>query len=342
MTHSHSSNLHTTVINGRFRARSRHSGVDRYAQELVDALDLEVVEPGTAFRGRLLANVWEQVILPVRARGRLVMSPCNSGPIAYRNQIVILHDIAPIVGPQWFSWRYRAKFRILTTLLFKRVRTVATVSASSADDIRVFIGRNDEIPIIPNTPRPPVASSTLSSSTPPPHTERFFLVVGNLDPRKNLTTVIAAWERLAPNLPDWSLVVVGAANPSIFGKPDDGASLRASWLGYVGDGDLGWLYQHCSALVAASFYEGCGRPIIEAESSGAAVIASDIPAHREVASQRTHFFDPHDTEALTTAMLAVVHSDAPLHRTAVAQNATESDTAIRISAEAAVSLTLSR
>ena len=186
--------------------------------------------------------MWEQVILPIRARGRLVISPCNSGPIAYRNQIVVLHDVAPIVGPQWFSWRYRAKFRVLTTLLFKRVRTLATVSSSSADDIRVFIGRNDEIPIIPNTPRPPVASTTLSSSTLQPQTERFLLVVGNLDPRKNLTTVISSWERLVPHFPGLESRRGRGGKPRHLrevGRPYIG---RASWLGYVGDGDLGWLY----------------------------------------------------------------------------------------------------
>ena len=213
---------------------------------------------------------------------------------------------------------------------------MATVSGSSADDIRVFIGRSDEIPIIPNTPRPPVASSTLSSSTLQPQTERFLLVVGNLDPRKNLTTVISSWERLVPHFPDWSLVVVGAANPSIFGKSDDHASLRASWLGYVGDGDLGWLYQHCSALVTASLYEGCGRPIIEAESNGAAVIASDIPAHREVASPGTRFFDPYDAGALSAAMREVMSADKSTKLVAAPRDDRDADLAIRRSVEAAV------
>jgi glycosyltransferase involved in cell wall biosynthesis len=57
---------------------------------------------------------------------------------------------------------------------------------------------------------------------------------------------------------------------------------QTRFIDYASLAELIDLYQTCSAFVTASRWEGFGIPLLEAMACGARVIASDIPAHREV------------------------------------------------------------
>ena len=62
----------------------------------------------------------------------------------------------------------------------------------------------------------------------------------------------------------------------------------------MSDAGLASLVRGATAVVAPSSVEGFGLPVAEALSLGVPVIASDIPAHREVGSHRATFIDPID------------------------------------------------
>jgi glycosyltransferase involved in cell wall biosynthesis len=66
---------------------------------------------------------------------------------------------------------------------------------------------------------------------------------------------------------------------------------RIIYTGYVSDDDLRALVAGAVAYVFPSLYEGFGIPIEEALAQGTAVLASDIPAFREIGRDRIHYFD---------------------------------------------------
>lgn len=134
-----------------------------------------------------------------------------------------------------------------------------------------------------------------------------FLMVGTLEPRKGHRVALEAFEALWAEGVDAELVIVGKIGWGIshlarrirshaeFGK-------RLHLHEKVGDSELGALYEACDALIAASFAEGFGLPIVEAGHFGKPVLASDIPVFREVGkgAAAAHFFEVGSPTALAT------------------------------------------
>jgi glycosyltransferase involved in cell wall biosynthesis len=125
--------------------------------------------------------------------------------------------------------------------------------------------------------------------------QRFILFVGTLEPRKNVDLLLEAWDQRPTD--DALLVMVGRR---AWGAPT--LSQDVLELGAVSDAELLWLYRHASALVSPSHYEGFGLPIVEALAQGAFVIATDIPASREVAGDGAVYCHPEDTVGLSALM----------------------------------------
>lgn len=78
----------------------------------------------------------------------------------------------------------------------------------------------------------------------------------------------------------------------------------------LSESELAVAYRGASALIYTSLKEGFGIPILEAMASGTPVIASDIPAFREVAGDAAIFVDPHDPGMIADAMLRVLDARA--------------------------------
>lgn len=147
-----------------------------------------------------------------------------------------------------------------------------------------------------------------------------FLMVGTLEPRKGHRVALDAFEALWADGFDIELVIVGKigwgtsyladriSRHAEFGK-------RLYMHANIGDDGLGALYDGSDALIAASFAEGFGLPIVEAGHFGKPVLASDIPVFREVGrgAAEAHFFEVGSPAALATTVKRF------LKRTAVAR-----------------------
>lgn len=132
-----------------------------------------------------------------------------------------------------------------------------------------------------------------------------FLMVGTLEPRKGHRVALDAFDSLWADGADIELVIVGKVGWGIshlverirrhaeFGS-------RLHWHENADDGELSALYDQCDALIAASFAEGFGLPIVEAGHYGKQAIASDIPVFREIGkgAAAAHFFKVGDASAL--------------------------------------------
>lgn len=145
--------------------------------------------------------------------------------------------------------------------------------------------------------------------------ERYLLFVSTIEPRKNLTRLLHAWE---------PLYLAGAAPPLVLvGKRgwlegDFFAALEASparagvlRTGYILDEDLPALYAGATAFVFPSLYEGFGLPPLEAMACGTPVICANTSSLPEVVGDAALGFDPRDVEAIREAVRQVAQ-DAPL------------------------------
>jgi glycosyltransferase involved in cell wall biosynthesis len=132
----------------------------------------------------------------------------------------------------------------------------------------------------------------------------FLLYVGGYDERKNVRMLIDIFvEEIASNY-DVDLVLAGGKSVksglyssidylTLVNKRSSLALHRGHivTIGFVDEADLPALYQSCFAFISLSGNEGFNLPLIEASVSGAVVIASNIPVHKEVAKETAIFVD---------------------------------------------------
>lgn len=136
-----------------------------------------------------------------------------------------------------------------------------------------------------------------------------FLMVGTLEPRKGYGIALEAFSQLWENGFDGHLYLAGKRGwgidhliNTIARHPENGRKLH--WIEGPRDEELLSLYKSCDALVAASYAEGFGLPIVEASLHQRPIIASDIPVFREVAGQSsaTIFFETGSSNSLVNAI----------------------------------------
>jgi len=134
--------------------------------------------------------------------------------------------------------------------------------------------------------------------------DRYLLFVGTIEPRKNLTRLLAAFETIhAERLSD-GLVIVGKRGwlyDDFFARLEQ-SPLKDAVLfpGYVMDEDLPAVYAGAQALVFPSLCEGFGLPVLEAMACGTPVVSSNASSIPEVGGEAALYFDPTDTAEITT------------------------------------------
>jgi glycosyltransferase involved in cell wall biosynthesis len=136
--------------------------------------------------------------------------------------------------------------------------------------------------------------------------DRYLLFVGTIEPRKNLSRLLAAFETIhAAGLSD-GLVIVGKRGwlyGDFFARLEQSPAHDAILFpGYVPDEDLPAVYAGAQGLVFPSLYEGFGLPVLEAMACGTPVVASNASSIPEVGGNAALYFDPMDVEAMVEAV----------------------------------------
>src|SRR5688572_12963145 len=115
---------------------------------------------------------------------------------------------------------------------------------------------------------------------------KFWLCVGTLEPRKNYPTILAAYAELRKSVSStYPLIVAGGPGWMNSAESEvEKLGLRDSvtFLGYVPDRQLCWLYRNATCLVYPSLYEGFGMPVLEAMGCGTPAIAARGSAFPEM------------------------------------------------------------
>lgn len=141
---------------------------------------------------------------------------------------------------------------------------------------------------------------------------KYLLIVSTIEPRKNHTRLLAAWEVIKADIdPDIKLVVVGTLGwdyKQIFkGLKTWIDRGELFMLNAVPAPDLRVLYRHAAATVCPSLGEGFDFSGVESMSCGGITVASDIPVHREVYEDAAEYFDPYATMSLVKALKKVLY-----------------------------------
>jgi len=281
--------------------------VERWARELevlLPALRPErytVIRPPAALAHRA-GHIWEQLVLPLRARrARLLLSPANLAPLAHPGNVVVIHDAAPFREPRWYGRAYGAWHRALIPRLARRARLVIVPSEFVRSELIELFGiPADRVRAIP----PGVDSRFAAPGDPAPVLSRldldgrpYVLALGTEGERKNLRLLDAIAPRLAASGLD--VAVAGSKRPYI-ATSGTGIARR---IGYVDDADLPALYAGAAAFAMPSLYEGFGLPCIEAMAAGTPVVAADRGALPEACGGAALLADPEDEDAFVDALL---------------------------------------
>jgi glycosyltransferase involved in cell wall biosynthesis len=183
------------------------------------------------------------------------------------------------------------------------------VSTTTADDLVQLGIPQDRIVVAP------LGLTPLPDPTPPaaiPPDGGYLLTVGETSPRKRYPVLLQALSRLR-GVPRLVMVGPPAGDEEHLRAliAELGLTQRVTRLGAVSDAELSWLYRHATALCFPSISEGFGLPVLEALAAGVPVIASDIPATREVASSIAVYPGSEDADDWAQA-IEMLGSDAGL------------------------------
>ncbi|ACK66332.1 glycosyl transferase group 1 [Rippkaea orientalis PCC 8801] len=144
----------------------------------------------------------------------------------------------------------------------------------------------------------------------------YLLFVSTLEPRKNIITLINAFNYLKETykIPH-NLILIGQKGwkyESIFAAIETSKYKQSIYhLNYLLDELLALFYNQSDAFIYPSFYEGFGLPVLEAMTLGSPVITSNTSSLPEVAGDAALLINPHDTLELAEAILKVI-SDSQL------------------------------
>ncbi|HEX7852044.1 MAG TPA: glycosyltransferase [Sphingomonas sp.] len=148
---------------------------------------------------------------------------------------------------------------------------------------------------------------------------RYFLAVSTIEPRKNFALLLRVWQRFVATMGAAAphLVIVGSPGKdadSILAPLRSNAALASRVHHVVGLSSpaLASLLLGAVGMLCPSLAEGFGLPLLEASALGVPAIASDIPAHREVATATTILLPVDDDEGWVQAIAA--SPDAATHR----------------------------
>jgi glycosyltransferase involved in cell wall biosynthesis len=227
-------------------------------------------------------------------------------PLARAGGLVTVHDLAYLKYRETVTGD-AAAYADLVPQALRRGASVLAVSSAMAEEIRSEYDLPPERVVVAHhgvdptwsLAEPPDAATRERLGLP----DRYVVFLGNLEPRKNLGTLLrahSAARRTDAAVP--RLVLIGPAGwgDRWQGQPPDPADVVLA--GYLPDADLRAAVAGAAAVCMPSHYEGFGLPVLEALAAGRPVLASDIPAHREVAGGHATLLPAEDTDAWAAAL----------------------------------------
>ncbi|MFA0888106.1 MAG: glycosyltransferase family 4 protein [Synergistales bacterium] len=244
-------------------------------------------------------------------------SPLQTLPFGipeHTKAVVTIHDFTYLKYPETMSALRRWNLKFLAVRTVKRADLLVAISKTTAKDLAVLYGGSEKTVVIYNGvdhgvfyPEEEFSSVLRGKGL---ESGKYFLVVGSLEPRKNLQTLLDASVLFLKEIPmmdrpkfvfvygnswkahEWEHRIEEGILTHRDSVPLKGISTEL----------LRNLYSHALALVFPSLYEGFGLPVLEAMSCGCPVIASDTHVFREIGERAVVFFNKESASELKKAL----------------------------------------
>ncbi len=278
----------------------------------------EIVLPGKNPLARLRR---EHVLLPSACRReRIDLLHCPKSAIPFCSPcpvVVTLHDLIPVKHPELEKRAAHLYWRLHIPWAARKSDFVITISQWAKEEIMAAYGVPEErIGVIMQSfdpamllPRDAAQGRALRGKYG--LSEGYILYVGTIQPRKNLLSLIEAYDLLRreqPELP--KLVIVGRKGwlyERLFARISElGLSGDVVFTGFVPDEELPFIYDGAALFAYVSLLEGFGRPPLEAMACGVPVITSDTTAIPEVVGEAGITVPPTDVAAIAAAMKRIL------------------------------------
>ncbi len=271
-------------------------------------------------KGNLLRALWQAFIFPtlIKKYKLDVLHYSNPIPILRKQSypiVVTIHDVAEFVKPEKYGILRGYIKRLPVILSIKVADCIITVSQSTKEALRKYV------PVHPHSMTVIPEGTSLSQSTETIVCDsivqkyhlpsKYLLYVGVIEQTKQVESIVKAFSLLDDSLKEQYAIVIVGRRGNAYAQvmstiQENGLVDKVFLLGHIPDTDLGGIYQRAKVFVFPSLIEGFGLPVLEALGAGIPVIASHIPALREVAGNAALLVDPHDTEALRDAIQKVL------------------------------------
>lgn len=320
------------------------AGNETYATNLIEALaEIDSVNQYTLFVTRRAAadrlrGRWPNfsvrltlphspiVRIPLTLSAELRRNPVDvlhvqftAPPLVPCPLVVSIHDLSFEHLPLTFKRRSRLQLRLTVRKSARRAALVLAPSESTRRDILDTYG------LAPERVRtiPLAAADDYSPITDDKELQRvrhtygiegdYMLAVGSIQPRKNLTRLVAAYKRLrgersAVKLP--KLVLVGKHawlyDETLRAIEQSGIKESIVLTGYVPNPDLVALYSGATCFIYPSYFEGFGLPPLEAMKCGVPVIVGNRTSLPEVVGDAGLLVDPFDVNDIASAIARLI------------------------------------
>lgn len=236
--------------------------------------------------------------------------------------VLTVHDLS--IVERWRDHRLVRLARVPFVLIAPRLAdSVICDSQATADAVMRLTGTSARrIHVVPLAARPgfvPASNEAVAAVTARFGLERdrYILVPGTKEPRKNGARVIEAFSQLVASKAIDDDIVLAFAGGAGWRNARFDEALQASAakrqirsLGYVTDGDLGALMTGALAVSFVSLYEGFGLPVLEALACGAIIVTSDRSSLPEVAGDAAFLTDPTSTSSIADGLRLAIGLDA--------------------------------
>jgi glycosyltransferase involved in cell wall biosynthesis len=276
--------------------------------------------------------IWKQLTLPFKAwKKGCSLVFCTDYFVPYMHlgftTVPVFHDAFIWEYPSHYNKYWLGLFKTFGVSAAKKASAIVTVTSYAKQQIATY-SSIDAAKIVPIHigPKSSIAHNELETgldhNLEPLLNKKYILHVGTIEKRKNLTTLLKAFEQLLQNnTQDLYLIIVGQKSNKPTLKDDAvfemvaASSLlkeRVVFTGYLSDSQTAQLYKHAVLYVFPSVNEGFGIPILEAFAHRVPVLASNNSCLPEVAGNAAIGFDPYNPDALSTLIAQTLNDTALL------------------------------
>ncbi|HCU81215.1 MAG TPA: glycosyltransferase family 1 protein [Chloroflexi bacterium] len=275
--------------------------------------------PNVVNKSPITRILWEQFVLPtivMRNRLDLLHGMAFVTPIlSVIPTIVTVYDLSFLRFPRRINRTNRLYLSLFTRISCVKARRIIAISEHTKQDVVSLLGvKKNKVDVIypglhgnfKRASEISVAKFRERRGLP----ERFILYLGTIEPRKNLSVLIHAYNKIQPT--NVKLICVGDKGwlyKEVFQIVEELHLGRdVMFPGFVPQDELTLWYSACSVFVYPSAYEGFGLPVLEAMACGAITITSDAASLPEVAGKASVLIPPDDVDILADCIDDVLNT----------------------------------